>query len=65
MYISKIKDFAGKTTYACDKHTAIGNYSNGMSIYFDDITGGIYDYVTQDGYNNLDTWVENAVNKQK
>ncbi len=63
VYINHIKDFNGNITFACDKHTAIGSWPNGSSVYFDDIADGIYDYENQDGYNNLDTWVENAVKK--
>lgn len=29
-------------------------------MYFDDVATAIYDYVYDDGYNNLGQWVENA-----
>lgn len=60
VYIHNIKDLAGDTSNACNKHTVIGN-KGGIPVYFDEIADGIYDYVNQDGYNNLDLWVEAAV----
>ena len=44
-------------------HTIIGYYNDKTPAYFDDICDGIYDYSTQDGYNNLGTWIENAAKK--
>lgn len=60
VYINNIRNFQGRTSSACSKHTVIGNYEDGTSAYFDEIADGIYDYVLDDGYNNLDAWVENA-----
>lgn len=65
VYIHRISDFARRTSLACDRHTSIGNYVNGEPVYFDKIADGIYDYVTQDGYNHLNTWVETAVRNHK
>ena len=62
VYINKIKDFSGKTSVACNPHTIIGQYEDGEFAFFDKIADGIYDYVDQDGYNNLGLWVEEAVN---
>lgn len=64
VYINLIKDLRGNTSMACNIHTAIGKYGNGEIAYFDDIASGIYNYVLDDGYNNLDRWVENAINNQ-
>ncbi len=65
VYINKIKDFSGLTSYACPRHTIIGYYPDNRPAYFDDIANGIYDYIIDDGYNNLDAWVEDAVKKIK
>lgn len=65
VYIHRIPDFSRRTSLACDRHTAIGNYDNGEPAFFDRIADGIYDYVNQDGYNNLSTWVEAAVRNHK
>jgi len=41
--------------------TVIGSWkSNNALIYFDDIADGIYDYVNENGYQNLGAWVETA-----
>ena len=62
VYIHNMKDLAGHTSKACDRHTVIGYY-DGRPVHFDDVADGIYDYVNQDGYNYLDTWVESAMRK--
>ena len=46
---------------ACNSHTSIGTYDDGSPPYLDDIAYQIYDYQVEDGYNNLDRWVEDAV----
>ena len=61
VYINRMKNLDGKISVACDRHTLIGRYNDGRPAYFDSIADGIYDYVEQDGYNNLDSWVEAAV----
>lgn len=59
VYINKLRDFNQRTSTACSKITIVGQ-ENGNYIFFDDIADGIYDYVDDDGYNNLDKWVEKA-----
>lgn len=59
--IHRIRDFNGRMSTVCNHHTIIGQYDNGRPAYFDDIASGIYDYVYDDGYNNLGRWVETAV----
>lgn len=61
VYINKIKNLQGETSSACPQHTVIGYYDNGNPAYFDEVVSGIYDYVLDDGYSNLDVWVEDAV----
>ena len=63
MYIHRTKDLSDHTTTACDRHIVIGKYKDGMPAYCDEIADGIYDYVTQNWYNKLDSWVETAVKK--
>ena len=63
VYIHRIRNFAGLTTSACDRHTVIGYYDDGSPAYFDKVVDGIYDYVNQGGYYNLDAWVEEALRK--
>lgn len=63
VYIHRIKNLSGYTSTACDRHTAIGSYDNGELAYFDNVADGIYDYILDDGYKNLDTWVEKALRK--
>ncbi len=58
--IHRIRDFYGRISAVCNHHTVIGQYSDGSPAYFDSITSGIYDYVYDDGYNNLGRWVENC-----
>lgn len=62
VYINKIKDLNGRTSKACNKHTVIGHYNDGSPVYFDNISAGIYDYMDDNGYDNLGEWVEAAVN---
>ena len=61
MYIHRMRDLAGYVSTACDSHTVIGYYDDGRPAYFDNVAYGIYDYVNQYGYNNLNSWVEAAV----
>lgn len=65
VYIHRMRNLAGYISTACDRHSVIGYYDDGKPVYFDNIADGIYDYVNQDGYNNLDTWVEAAVRKHR
>ena len=59
--ISGIRDMRTlSTSYRGNVHTVIGYYQNGTPAYFDNICDGIYDYVFQNGYANLGTWIENA-----
>lgn len=63
VYIHRMRNLTGYSSTACNRHTVIGYYDNGSPAYFDNVADGIYDYVNQDGYNNLDAWVESAVRK--
>lgn len=61
VYINQLQDLKKKTSAACKAHTVIGKCDDGTPVYFDDIAQGIYDYVIDNGYENLGTWVESAV----
>ena len=61
VYIHRMRNLAGYTATACDRHTVIGYYGDGRPAYFDNVADGIYDYVNQDGYYHLDSWVEAAL----
>lgn len=58
--IGKIKDQYQLTTESQSKYTKINDF------WFDDVIDGFYDYVADNGYNNLGNWIENAAkNKGK
>ena len=67
VYINRIGNlYDGKTSRGCDRHTIIGYDSKDNSpLYFDEIADGIYDYKNDNGYMNLNTWVEKAVNRKR
>lgn len=41
-------------------HTELGKNNLQQPIFFDEICDAIYDYVEDDGYNNLGNWIESA-----
>lgn len=63
VYIHRVKNLAGYTSFACNRHTIIGYYNDNAPAYFDDVADGIYDYVLDNGYANLGSWVESAGRK--
>lgn len=64
VYINKIRDMlTSSISCKCDKHTIIGHYSDNSPAYFDYVCDGIYDYVDNDGYRNLGSWIELAAKK--
>ena len=63
VYVNNIRDFSGRTSLACERHTVIGEYNDKKPVYFDVIADRIYDYILDDGYNNLNRWVEDAVQR--
>lgn len=56
--INKIKNLEGNITDVGNGNTTI--IVNGKEKQFSDIVYGIYDYIDDDGYNNLGEWVEKA-----
>ena len=65
VFIHRIKDLAGRESSACSVHTPIGLNDFRGYAFFDQIATGIYDYVLDDGYSNLDKWVDSAIRKQR
>ena len=61
--IHQLKDRDGYRSCKGDVHTVVGYYTDGYPIYFDEIADAIYDYHSNDGYNNLGKWVEYAARK--
>lgn len=58
--IGKIKDQNRLTSTSQSKYKLINGY------WFDEVIDGFYDYVSEDGYNNLGMWIESAArNKRK
>lgn len=63
IYIHKVKDKDGNTsTKGSNQFGEIGKDSNGKVVYFStDYT--CYDWVDDDGYNNMGKWIEAAAKK--
>ena len=61
VYINNIKNLNGYTSSACSRYTVIGHMQDGSSVWFNDVASGIYDYVNDNGYSNLNSWVDKAV----
>lgn len=61
VHINGIRDM--RTSMGSSKgntNTVVGYYNDNTPAYFDKVCDGIYDYTTQNGYNNLGTWIESA-----
>ena|SRR5665213_3115939 len=60
IYIHQIKDRFGRTSVKGSNHFGeIGKDAQNKSVYFSS-TYDCYDWVDNDGYNNLATWIEKA-----
>jgi len=63
IYIHKVKDMNGNTSTKGSNHFGeIGKDVNGNSVYFS-VNYTTYDWVDDDGYNNLGDWIESAAKK--
>jgi hypothetical protein len=63
IYIHKCKDFSGNTdSKGSNSFGEIGKDANGNSVYFS-VAYPCYDWVDDDGYNNLGKWIEAAAKK--
>ena len=64
VHINGIKDMrTSMTSSKGDVHTIIGYYNDKSPAYFDIICDGIYDYISQNGYINMGSWIENAAKR--
>jgi len=63
IYIHKCKDFSGNTdTMGSNSFGEIGKDANGNAVYFS-VNYTSYDWIDDDGYNNLGKWIEAAAKK--
>lgn len=62
--IGKIKDFKQTITTSQSVVKIIGKKPNGDYLWFDEVIDGQYDYIGDDGYNNLGSWIDNAAMKK-
>ena len=61
VYIHNIKDMrTQKISQKGNIHTIVGYCKDNKPAYFDEICDGVYDYILEDGYNNLGSWIEKA-----
>jgi hypothetical protein len=62
IYIHRIKDQNGNTSLkGSNQFGEIGKDKNGSSVYFS--TFPCYDWIDNDGYNNIGKWIEEAAQK--
>ena len=60
-HINAIEDMHTlSTSFRSNTHEVIGYYNDNSPAYFDRIADGIYDYVADNGYDNMGTWIEKA-----
>jgi hypothetical protein len=63
IYIHNQKDIDGRTsTKGSNQFGEIGKDSNGKSVYFS-TDYPCYDWINEDGYNNMGKWIESAAKK--
>ncbi|MDT2570755.1 TIR domain-containing protein [Enterococcus raffinosus] len=58
--IGKVKNLSQKTSISQSVVKIVGKKANGELLWFDEIINGEYDYIKNDGYNNLEQWIENV-----
>ena len=58
--IGKVKNLSQKTSISQSVVKIVGKKANGELLWFDEIIDGEYDYIKNDGYNNLEQWIENV-----
>ena len=65
IHIHNLRDMITKrTTVKGNPHTIIGYYNDDTPAYFDYICYGLYDYLEDNGYYNLGSWIEKAALKK-
>ena len=61
VHIHNQKDKDGNTsTKGSTTLGELGKDSTGKTLYYHDITKGTYDYIDDNGYENLGNWIDNA-----
>ena len=58
--IGKVKNLSQKTSISQSVVKIIGKKKNGELLWFDEIIDREYDYIKNDGFNNLEKWIENV-----
>lgn len=65
IHIHNLRDMiTQRTTVKGNPHTIIGYYNDGTPAYFDYICDDLYDYLEDNGYYNLGSWIEKAARKK-
>lgn len=65
IHIHNLRDMiTQRTTVKSNPHTIIGYYNDGTPAYFDYICDDLYDYLEDNGYYNLGSWIEKAALKK-
>ena len=65
IHIHNLRDMiTQRTTVKGNPHTIIGYYNDGTPAYFDYICDDLYDYLEDNGYYNLGSWIEKAALKK-
>lgn len=65
IHIHNLRDIiTQRTTVKGNPHTIIGYYNDGTPAYFDYICDDLYDYLEDNGYYNLGSWIEKAALKK-
>lgn len=62
--IGKIKNLSQQTSISQSAVKIVGKKSDGELLWLDEIIDGEYDFIKNDGYNNLEKWI-NHVDKVK
>lgn len=56
--IGKVKNLSQRTSISQSVVKIVGKKDNGELLWFDEIIDGQYDYIKNDGLNNLEDWIE-------
>ena len=66
IHIHNLRDMiTQRTTVKGNPHTIIGYYNDDTPAYFDYICDDLYDYLEDNGYYNLGSWIEKAARKKR
>ncbi|MGP5428175.1 TIR domain-containing protein [Enterococcus malodoratus] len=58
--IGKVKNLSQQTSISQSVVKIVGKKDDGELLWFDEIIDGEYDYIKNDGYTNLEKWIENV-----